>query len=698
MATTPTKAKQDAGSDYKTSTDEEASITFKEFGVWTVMRQKSNVGSWLRLLGLKGFVQRFREDAPLIWHFIRECFQVSPHLVTVFLISSILSGMEISLDLYFSNHLLNCIQKMILKENVESSTLFIAVSCKIGIVCIAAILRSFMNRTSLVLSTRVDRHFDSRVLKAHLKLDLPTFQDKFTTERLNGVYGSCWEYLESLVKQLSTICGVITQLSLLFGILYHQPGGHILLATCTLRIFILQRRSAYDVWTGVCCGWTSNPHYLRMNSLMRMVTSEAHRIEVISDRLATYILREWKQATDLRGDLSSDSPSEISRAHTPIMTRISDYVSQDFPYVLYCIQLARSPDSFSLASVALFQNISRDLSATLLGLVEKQANLSMTLSKIKELYRVEDIPIAVLDGTEKFVRDEKSASRGMEMEFKNVSFKYPETTANAIEDVSFRVKEGQTLVIVGVNGSGKSTLLKLLNRLYDPSSGTIYIDGIPMKSLLVDELRSSTAMHYQSFSLYPFTLRENITMGATDNHGDPIEDNDERVAQAMDFGGSKGAIKKQPEGLDTLYNSEPPCLYTSGSSHALQAFQKKMQDIQKRIEFSTGETQRIALSRLFFRTASRRIRLVCVDEPSASLDPKMEYSLFERLRSLSTSEGKTLIYVTHRFGYLTKRADLILVMKDGQLVEQGKHNELLALDGEYAKLYSIQAEAFMLDD
>ncbi|KIJ27971.1 hypothetical protein M422DRAFT_190330, partial [Sphaerobolus stellatus SS14] len=279
----------------------------------------------------------------------------------------------------------------------------------------------------------------------------------------------------------------------------------------------------------------------------------------------------------------------------------------------------------------------------------------------------------------------------------DVSFKYPATETNAIEDVSFRIGQGQTLVIVGVNGSGKSTLLKLLNRLHDPSSGTIYINGIPMRTLLVDELRGSTAMHYQSFSLYPFSMRENITMGLTDNREEFVEDNEERVAQAMSFGGSEAVIKKQPEGLATLYNSPYVSYRSSFTSKGDKAFQKKRQDIEKRTEFSTGETQRIALSRLFYRTASERIRLVCVDEPSASLDPKMEYSLFERLSSLSISQGKTLIYVTHRFGCLTKRGDLILMMKEGKLVEQGKHADLLALDGEYANLYSLQAEAFMLN-
>ncbi|KIJ27975.1 hypothetical protein M422DRAFT_37505 [Sphaerobolus stellatus SS14] len=376
--------------------------------------------------------------------------------------------------------------------------------------------------------------------------------------------------------------------------------------------------------------------------------------------------------------------------------RILEYVLQDLPYVMYCMQLARSPDSFSLASVALFQNVSRELSSKLLGLVDKQMSLSMTLSKIEELYSLETVPKAVLDGTEKFVNDEESASQGMEIEYKDVSFKYPGTKANAIEDVSFKLEKGQTLVIVGINGSGKSTLLKLLNRLYDPSSGTISIDGIPMKSLLVDELRASTAMHHQSFSLYPLSLRENITMGATDEG--LVENNEERLAQAMSFGGSEAVIKKQPEGLGTFYNSPITLHMSSISNKGDQAFRKKVQEVRKTIEFSAGERQRIALSRLFYRTASNRIRLVCVDEPSASLDPKIEYSLFERLRSLSISQGKTLIYVTHRFGYLTKRADLILVMKDGKLVEQGKHAELLALGGEYADLYSLQAEAFMLDD
>ncbi|CEL55404.1 ABC transporter B family member 25, mitochondrial OS=Arabidopsis thaliana GN=ABCB25 PE=1 SV=1 [Rhizoctonia solani AG-1 IB] len=129
-----------------------------------------------------------------------------------------------------------------------------------------------------------------------------------------------------------------------------------------------------------------------------------------------------------------------------------------------------------------------------------------------------------------------------------------------------------------------------------------------------------------------------------------------------------------------------------GSNHADQY--QPISDLEKPTKLSGGEWQRLALSRNFMRNSSST-RLLCYDEPSASLDPKAEYEIFERLRSLRGE--KTMVFVTHRFGHLTKHADLIIYVKDGAVVEQGTHKTLLALGGEYAKMYNIQSQAFLGD-
>ncbi|KIJ46682.1 hypothetical protein M422DRAFT_249843 [Sphaerobolus stellatus SS14] len=288
----------------------------------------------------------------------------------------------------------------------------------------------------------------------------------------------------------------------------------------------------------------------------------------------------------------------------------------------------------------------------------------------------------------------------MNITFENVTFSYPKKTENVIRDVSFTIKQGQIVVIVGLTGSGKSTLFKLINRLYDVNSGTIFVNRHPITSYMTKSLRKVMAMHYQTYTHYPLSIYENILLGDADDGSIDAENEQasrDSVMEAIEMGGAEEIIEKQPAGMDTALK---PNFRARG--HKTEAagpeFKAKMDEITKTSELSAGQWQKLALARLFYRAKSKRVRLVAVDEPSASLDPKMEYSLFERLRSLSSIHGKTLIYVTHRFGYLTKRADLILVMREGQLVEQGRHNDLLKLNGEYANLYKLQAEAFMSDD
>ncbi|KIJ54447.1 hypothetical protein M422DRAFT_240517 [Sphaerobolus stellatus SS14] len=187
---------------------------------------------------------------------------------------------------------------------------------------------------------------------------------------------------------------------------------------------------------------------------------------------------------------------------------------------------------------------------------------------------------------------------------------------NIIRDVSFTIKQGQIVVIVGLNGSGKSTLSKLINRLYDVKSGTVFAEGHPISSYMTKSLRNAMAMHYQTYTHYPLSIYENILLGNAED--DSINTENEQairdsVKEAIEMGGAEELTETQP-------------------AAAGPEFKAKMAEIGKTTELSAGQWQRLALARLFYRVKSKRVLLVAVDEPSASLDLKMEYSLFERLR------------------------------------------------------------------
>ncbi|EGN95909.1 hypothetical protein SERLA73DRAFT_60139 [Serpula lacrymans var. lacrymans S7.3] len=271
----------------------------------------------------------------------------------------------------------------------------------------------------------------------------------------------------------------------------------------------------------------------------------------------------------------------------------------------------------------------------------------------------------------------------------NLSFAYPGSKSDrtAVIDASFSIPSGSLAVIVGGNGSGKSTLIKLLNRLYVPSSGEILVDGKPIEQYNVALLRRATANLTQDHNLFPLSIRENIGLG------NPSLLNDlDKIIESAKLGGAHDFITNFADGYDTVLRPVQTA-YLSFAANASDELLAQYKAMEKQAELSGGERQRLVASRTFMRLTSDDIKFVTVDEPSSALDPQGEFELFERLRQ--ARKGRTMVFVTHRFGHLTKHADLIICMKDGAIVQTGKHDELMEMGGEYSRLYNIQAGAFM---
>ena len=253
--------------------------------------------------------------------------------------------------------------------------------------------------------------------------------------------------------------------------------------------------------------------------------------------------------------------------------------------------------------------------------------------------------------------------RGLDIEFRDVSFTYPgkdpETQA-ALKHVSFTIKAGEAIALVGRNGAGKTTLVKLLTRLYDPDDGEILIGGRNIKEYDLKELRAQVGVIFQDYVNYYMSARENIGVGRIDE----IENND-LVKSSARKSGANAVIERLPAGYDTMLGR----WFKDGT------------------QLSGGEWQKVALARAFMRDA----RILILDEPTSSLDAQAEYEVFEHFKALT--EGKTAIFISHRFSTV-RLADRIFVIEHGSMLESGSHEELMALDGRYAELFSLQAEAY----
>lgn len=247
------------------------------------------------------------------------------------------------------------------------------------------------------------------------------------------------------------------------------------------------------------------------------------------------------------------------------------------------------------------------------------------------------------------------------IEFREVSFSYPGTSIEVVHNLNLLLRTGECVALVGHNGAGKTTLVKLLTRLYEPTEGHIFIDDIPLEEYDLEDLRRHISALFQDFVEYEMTARENVGFGYIEEI-----DHTERIIQAAQESGADTIIEALPEGYRTMLGR----MFANGE------------------QLSGGQWQKMALARAFMRNAP----IVILDEPTAALDPESEAEIFGRMQKVT--DGATTLLVAHRFSTV-RLADRILVLERGQIIEDGTHEELLQLNGTYARLFHLQADAYL---
>lgn len=246
------------------------------------------------------------------------------------------------------------------------------------------------------------------------------------------------------------------------------------------------------------------------------------------------------------------------------------------------------------------------------------------------------------------------------IEFKNVWFKYPNNKKSTLKGVSFTIKNNENIALVGENGAGKTTLIKLLCGFYKPTKGEILFNGINISEYDQKEYWSKLSVLFQDFSQYPFSAKESIGLGNPSNIN-----NTNKIETAAKLTGVHDFILKLAKGYDTPLTKE----------------------FDKGVDPSKGQWQRIALARILFRDS----KIVILDEPTSNVDPKAEEEIFDKIMNLS--KNKMLILISHRFSTVRK-AQKILNLDGGVIIEQGTHEELMTKKGEYAKLFKLQAKGY----
>ncbi|KAJ3555791.1 hypothetical protein NM688_g2377 [Phlebia brevispora] len=647
-------------------------------GVWRVILRRRSIN--FHPFSIKATLAEWT-TSPSTANVIRlfhDIYSLGPFFFFVTILSNCLSGVEGTIVVWSSNRLLHLIEEGYRNQKQDGHAIAQALFLRIFSLTLISSWHWIAVRTNAVLSTRVRMHFEERILRgmySHLNIDLVTSQKN--SGAINADPLAAWEAFMAFLGTLRVLSTTISQLFLVTTFMKTWNNSFMPLLLCILWPVVTAMSEQRTLWTFIA--YVASEPYKRLKALRNLAM---HKSEVIGGGLSCYIMDEYRKAQRLLGDTSSQYPWELYSVSASPLFDIGARLMSDFPLIYYASECIRSDYPLSIASLATLQQLCVILESTVGDIIRERDNVIRNIRKLKDLY-YDPTP---QQESPALIPYSSSSKAGMGLELRDVSFQYPnaETIEPALCKVSFSIPPSSLVVIVGENGSGKSSLINILAGLYEPTSGEILIDGLPARYYRRADLQASISLLAQNHNIFNLSLAETIGIGDPDSVNDM-----NRIEEAARLGGAYELVQRYNAGFDevlqpviTAFSSDHP-----GHDHQLREL---LDDVERQKDVSGGEKQRISASRTFMRLMSGKINFVVVDEPTSAMDPLGEFELFRKLRSARA--GKTMVFVTHRFGHLTKYADLILCMKSGRLIEKGTHQELMERNGEYRRLYDIQAK------
>ncbi|TMF97357.1 MAG: ABC transporter ATP-binding protein [Chloroflexi bacterium] len=521
---------------------------------------------------------------------------------------------------------------------------------------LAALLNTLRNIFQQLLQNSVAMRIQLMVMEKAASLDLPFYEDPASYDLLRRAQNDSINrpvlMIATAFGLLQTVLTFATMIVLLVGV---SPLLALIALLSPIPAFIADTRYG---WRGYNIARWGSRLLRRMTYMVNLVTTDAFAKEVKLFGLGQYFIDRYRLIATVFYDTQR---SQVVRRYLTgfALGNLSTIVTS-LTYLYVALQAIAGRltlghlTAYTQAATSV-QNSIQSLLGGFSGMYEH----NLYLNNLYELMaRQPTMPVA----------DEPKPVpvplRG-EIRFENVSFAYPGAEQLALAGVSFTIKAGETLAVVGRNGAGKTTLFKLICRLYDPSEGRILIDGVDIRDFEPAELRRQIGAMFQDYVDYQATAAENIGLGNV-----PEITDREAIVRASKQAGSDDLIAGLPEGYDTALGK----WFDAG------------------VNLSGGEWQKVALARAFMRDDAR---ILLLDEPTSALDAQAEYDLFERLRSLT--HGRTAVYISHRFSTV-RRADRIIFLEHGRLVEEGTHEELMRVGGRYARLFRMQAAAYTGED
>ncbi|KQY00605.1 ABC transporter ATP-binding protein [Rhodanobacter sp. Root480] len=593
--------------------------------------------------------------------FLKSIWQTSRLLSTSSIVLRLLRALLPVATLYVGKLIIDEVVRLLAIGNVHASVgdwlasgvldhLWLLLALEFALAVGADILGRIVSMIDSLLSELYANSTSIRLMEHAASLDLEDFEDADLQDKLDRARRQVAGRSSLLSQLLGQAQDMVTIASFAVGLLVYAPWLIVLLLIALVPAFLGEFHFNAQSYA-VNYQWT--PERRELDYLRQVGASAQNAKEVKSFGLNAFLIERYRVLS--QSIYAANRRIALRRAGWGGLFTTIGTIGYYAAYVIIAYRTVSG--DFSVGDLtflsASFRRLRNLLESLLVGF-SQVAGQALYLDDLFSFFRIEPeilsppnprpFPQPIREG---FV-------------FENVGFRYPEAERWAVRNLSFTLRAGEVLALVGENGAGKTTLVKLLSRLYDPDEGRILLDGHPLADYDLEELRLNIGVIFQDFVRYYLSAADNVAVGRIDAREDQP-----RIIEAAHRSMADEVIAKLPQGYEQMLGK----LFKSG------------------VDLSGGEWQKIAIARAYMRDAP----LLILDEPTAALDARSEFEVFQRFKELS--QGKTAVIISHRFSTV-RMADRIIVLDGGRIEEVGSHADLLAANGHYAELFELQAAGY----
>jgi ATP-binding cassette, subfamily B, bacterial len=581
---------------------------------------------------------------------LRMVWETSPPLVVATVALRLLRALLPLAMLWVPKLILDAVVVRILRGNGNLRHVWNLVALELGLAVLSDVLGRANTLCDSLLGDRFTNRVSVRLMEHATALDLASFEDPVFYDKLERARRQTTGRMGLLAALLNVCQDTLSLITLSAGLIVFSPWLMVLLAAAVVPAFLGETHFTTLAYS-VLYRWT--PQRRRLDYLRMLGASVQSAKEVKIFGLGRHLSKQYDQISE---DIYQENKALAIRRAT--VGSALNLISTGGYYGAYVVVLVQT-----LAggiSVGTFTFLTGAFSRSR-GYIERVLASFNDISEqaifLKDLFEFFEMQPTIRSSAEA-IPAPRPIRQGFE--FRNVGFAYPGSDRMVVQNINFSLHPAEKVALIGENGAGKTTLVKLLARLYDPTEGAILLDGIDLREYDVEDLRREIGVIFQDYMRYDMFVRENIGFGKIESL-----DEQSRIRTAANQSLAQDVIDRLPNGYDQMVGRR----FEGG------------------VDLSGGEWQKFALARAYMRDA----QLLILDEPTATLDARAEYEVFQRFADLT--RGRMAVLISHRFSTV-RMADRILVLAGGAIMEQGTHQQLVSLGGRYAELFELQAAGY----